>query len=142
MIWNLYGSFFGTLEYSFIGGNMIRIGDYVTRKSYQNDIVFKVIDIKGDSYILCGACIRLMADSPRGDLVLYNEEIDDDDFGEQIVEYKTLDRSEYFYLPGKVLHIDSDILLSNDLLNPYKIRKKAKIQKYINHQKKQKMSKI
>lgn len=87
---------------------MIKIGDYVTRKSYKNDIVFKVIDIKGDNYILCGACIRLLADSPRGDLVLYNEDIDDDDFGEQIIEYKTLDRSEYFYLPGKVLHIDGD----------------------------------
>ena len=55
---------------------MIRIGDYVTRKSYQNDIVFKVIDVQGDNYILCGACIRLMADSPRSDLVPYDEEVE------------------------------------------------------------------
>ena len=88
---------------------MIRIGDYVTRKSYMNDIVFKVIDVKGDNYILCGACIRLMADSPRDDLVLYTEKVDEDDFEEEISYYKTLDRTEYFYLPGKVLHIDTGI---------------------------------
>lgn len=90
---------------------MIRIGDYVTRKSYHNDIVFKVIDIKGDNFILCGACIRLLADSPLGDLLLYNEDVDDDYFGNEIIEYKTLDRDEYFYLPGKVLHIDADCFL-------------------------------
>lgn len=87
---------------------MIKIGDYVTRKSYHNDIIFKVIDIKGDNFILCGASIRLMADSPSNDLVPCDEELDDDEFGEKIIEYKALDRSEYFYLPGKVLHIDGD----------------------------------
>ena len=102
---------------------MIRMGDYVTRKSYKNDIVFRVIDIQGDNFILCGASIRLMADSPKSDLVLYNENIDDDDFGETFNDYKTLDRSEYFYLPGKVLHIDTGIYLSNNHLNPYKIGK-------------------
>ena len=106
---------------------MIRIGDYVTRKSYQNDIVFKVIDVQGDNYILCGACIRLMADSPRSDLVPYDEEVDEDDFGEQIMEYKTLDRSEYFYLPGKVLHIDGDQEFLEKCMNFYK---KNKIKAY------------
>ena len=53
---------------------MIRIGDYVTRKSYKSDIVFKVIDVQGDNFILCGASIRLLADSPKEDLVLYNDE--------------------------------------------------------------------
>ena len=96
---------------------MIRIGDYVTRKSYMNDIVFKVIDLKGDNYILCGACIRLMADSPRDDLVLYTEKVDEDDFEEEISYYKTLDRTEYFYLPGKVLHIDADCFLWNVDIN-------------------------
>ena len=87
---------------------MIKIGDYVTRNSYKNDIVFKVIDVQGDNFILCGACIRLLADSPKNDLVLYDDVIDDDDFGISFNEYKLLDRSEYFYLPGKVLHIDGD----------------------------------
>lgn len=108
--------------YSFVGGNMIKIGDYVTRKSYQHDIIFKVIDVEGDNFILSGACVRLLADSPKSDLVLYNEEIEEDDFGASFNDYKTLDRSEYFYLPGKVLHIDTGIYLSNNYLNPYKIR--------------------
>lgn len=91
-----------------MGGIMIKIGDYVTRKSYHNDIIFKVIDIQGDNFILSGACIRLLADSPREDLVLYTEDVEDDDFGETFNDYKTLDRNEYFYLPGRVLHIEAE----------------------------------
>lgn len=87
---------------------MIRIGDYVTRNSYNNDIIFKVVDIQGDNCILCGVCIRLSADSPFGDLKIYDGKVDDDDFALDFNEYKTLDRNEYFYLPGKVLHIDGD----------------------------------
>ena len=121
------GSFFLIYAYLFIGGNVIRIGDYVTRKSYQNDIIFKVLDIKGDNYILCGASIRLLADSPKGDLVLVDEDIDDDDFGEEIIEYRTLDRNEYFYLPGKVLHIDGDQEFLNKCMSFYK---KNKIKAY------------
>ena len=30
---------------------MFNIGDYVTRNSYNNDIVFRIIDIKNDIYI-------------------------------------------------------------------------------------------
>lgn len=86
---------------------MIRIGDFVTRKSYGNDIVFKVVGIEGNNCFLYGSCIRLSADSPLQDLVLYDKEIDDD-FGSDFSEYKSLDRYEYFYLPGKVLHIDGD----------------------------------
>ena len=93
---------------------MIRIGDYVTRKSYKNDIVFKVVDVQGDIFLLVGACIRLQADSPKDDLVLYTDNIEEADFGESFNEYKTLDRNEYLYLPGKVLHIDTDISLSNN----------------------------
>ena len=33
---------------------MFNVGDYVTRKSYNNDIIFKIIDIKGDIYYLKG----------------------------------------------------------------------------------------
>ena len=31
---------------------MFNVGDYVTRKIYNNDIVFKIIDIKNDVYYL------------------------------------------------------------------------------------------
>ena len=91
-----------------MGGMMINIGDYVTRNSYGNDIIFKVSDIQGDNVFLTGVCVRLSADSPISDLSLYNETIEEDDFWDFFYDYKTLDRNEYFYLPGKVLHIDGD----------------------------------
>ena len=31
-----------------MGDSMFNIGDLVTRKSYDNDIIFKIIDIKED----------------------------------------------------------------------------------------------
>ena len=31
---------------------MFNVGDLVTRKTYNNDIVFKIIDIKNDVYYL------------------------------------------------------------------------------------------
>ena len=101
---------------------MYRIGDLVSRKSYNNDIIFRIIDLVGDNYILKGVSVRLYADSYEEDLKLVTGEIKND-FNPELLEYRTLDRNEYFYLPGKVLHIDTGIYLSNDHLNPYKIRK-------------------
>ena len=98
---------------------MIRIGDYVTRNSYNNDIIFKVVDIQGNNCILCGVCIRLSADSPVEDLKIYDGKVDDDDFALDFNEYKTLDRNDYFYLPGKVLHIDGDKDFLNRSMNFY-----------------------
>lgn len=89
---------------------MIRIGDYVTRKSYQHDIVFRVIDIQGSNCILSGVCIRLSADSPIEDLKIYNDDVKEDEFAMDFSDYKTLDRNEYFYLPGKVLHIEAECI--------------------------------
>ena len=86
---------------------MYRIGDLVTRKSYDNDIVFKIMDIVDDNYILKGVNVRLYADSYEDDLKLLTGEIKND-FNPELSEYRTLDRNEYFYLPGKVLHIDGD----------------------------------
>jgi len=119
------------------------IGDLVTRKSYNNDTVFEITDIIDDTCYLKGLNIRLLADSEIEDLQKFEDkDKENEEFEKRVKPIIELNRDDYFYLPGKILHIDSDILLSNDLLNPYKIRKKAKIQKYINHQKKQKMSKI
>ena len=102
---------------------MFNIGDYVTRNSYNNDIVFKIIGIENDIYYLKGVCIRLYADSYKDDLVLCDEYEENDTFKPSIDEYRELNRNEYFYLPGRILHIDTGIYLSNDRLNPYKIRK-------------------
>ena len=86
---------------------MFRIGDLVTRKSYENDIVFEIIEIEDDNYILKGVNVRLYADSYIEDLKLVSGEVKND-FEPQLTEYRTLDRDEYFYLPGKILHIDGD----------------------------------
>ena len=86
---------------------MYNIGDLVTRKSYDNDVVFKIVDIVEDNYILKGLSIRLYADSYEEDLKLVSGEVKSD-FDPELVGYRTLDRNEYFYLPGKVLHIDGD----------------------------------
>lgn len=86
---------------------MFKIGDYVTRKSYSNDIVFKIEDIKDDIYYLKGVFVRLYADSPINDLMVW-EGYKEDDFRPSLDEYRSLDRNEYFFLPGKVLHLDGD----------------------------------
>lgn len=86
---------------------MYKIGDMVTRKSYENDVIFKIIDIIEDNYILKGVSVRLYADSYEDDLKLVSGEVKND-FNPKLEEYRTLDRDEYFYLPGKVLHIDGD----------------------------------
>lgn len=50
----------------------MKIGDIVVRKSYDKDLIFKIIDIKqvkGKEYcILKGVSIRIIADSPKEDL--------------------------------------------------------------------------
>ena len=89
------------------------VGNLVTRKSYNNDTVFKIVDIVDDVAILKGVTVRLCADSDVMDLSLYNKnekdiiESDNRNF-EDIRDAIKLDRSEYFYLPGKILHIDGD----------------------------------
>lgn len=97
---------------------MFEIGDLVTRKSYNNDLVFKIVDIIDDLYILSGINIRLCADSYIDDLVKYEGNLTrDEDF---IKEEKVLDRDDYFYLPGKILHIDSDKEYLDRCLKYYK----------------------
>lgn len=89
-----------------------KVGDYVTRNSYDNDIIFVIVDIKDNIAILKGFNLRLVADSPLSDLVLCDEEERIDDFVDRleldidVIEDRTDD--EYFYLPPKILHLDGD----------------------------------
>ena len=85
------------------------IGDLVTRNSYNNDTVFKILDIDSGIAILKGVNIRLFADSNVTDLkkIEFSKEINDDKMFLDRFDIK-LNRNEYFYLPGKVLHIDGD----------------------------------
>lgn len=103
---------------------MFNVGDYVTRNSYNNDIVFKIIDIQGDVYYLKGVYVRLYADSYKDDLVICNiDNNNDDSFKPSIDEYRNLDRNEYFYLPGRVLHLDGDRDYLEKCMNFYKKNK-------------------
>ncbi len=88
----------------------MKIGDYVTRKSYNNDIIFKIINIDNDIYYLKGVSVRLCADSNIDDLVLCDIKRDIEEnraFLDKIKDHK-LERGDYFYLPGKILHLDGD----------------------------------
>ncbi len=106
---------------------MFNVGDLVTRNSYNNDIVFKIIDIQGDICYLKGVSVRLFADSSKSDLVLCDDINEDDQFSPHIDEYRELDRNEYFYLPGRILHIDGDKDYLDKCMNFYK---KNKIRAY------------
>lgn len=90
-----------------------KVGDYVTRKSHNNDVVFVITEIVGTTCYLKGVNFRLCADSDIEDLVIYNNvEVDEEEeeFLKRSKPNNILDvsRSDYFYLPGKILHIDSD----------------------------------
>lgn len=88
-----------------------KIGDVVTRKSHHHDMTFEIIQIHEEICYLKGVNIRLVADSPMEDLVLYNQEKDieqEQDFLKRASFTCTLNRDDYFYLPGKILHIDAD----------------------------------
>ena len=92
---------------------LFNIGDYVTRKSYNNDLVFKIKNINDDMVILQGVNMRLLADSHISDLQMCEDSFEDitrDDRAllENMSEFIELNRDNYFYLPGKILHIDGD----------------------------------
>ena len=76
-------------------------GDLVTRKSHNNDSVF-----------LKGIEVRLIADSDMNDLVKVVDTTDlyknDRELTEEMLNSTHLDRDDFFYLPGRILHIDSD----------------------------------
>lgn len=91
----------------------LEIGDYVSRKSYHNDILFKIIDIQDDIAILKGVDLRLYADSVIDDLEKEEEDIhnikkSDREIINKNIQSLDLNRDEYFYLPGRILHIDGD----------------------------------
>lgn len=92
---------------------LFRVGDLVTRKSHNNDLIFKIISINNDVVILKGVNIRLIADCDISDLVICKDCMDNVISGDRVIlenmgEYLNLDRDNFFYLPGKVLHIDAD----------------------------------
>ena len=87
----------------------IKIGDYVTRISHNHDMIFKVTKIEEDICYLSGVNVRLCADSNMDDLIKTEYKVsDDNEEVNRIKDKHDLDRDDYFYLPGKILHIDGD----------------------------------
>ena len=83
------------------------IGDIVTRNSYHNDILFRIININGEIATLEGIDIRLLADSNIKDLKKEERVSSNDEELLERFEEDNLNRDEFFYLPGKVLMLDS-----------------------------------
>lgn len=83
----------------------MEIGSLVTRKSYNNDILFKIIDIK-DEYILKGVYERIIADAKLEDL---DNQVEfrnvKKDYIERIVKNNEKKKG---YISGKILHLDGD----------------------------------
>lgn len=116
----LYKLFFNIL---FIGDNVFNVGDYVTRNSYNNDIVFQIIKIEDELCYLKGINVRLYADSYIDDLKLFEQDNREDEFKPDITSYRELDRDEFFYLPGKILHLDGDKDYLEKCMNFYRKNK-------------------
>ena len=99
-----------------------KIGDLVTRNSHNNDIVFKILKIDGDMCELKGINVRLLVDSTLDDLKRHEGgDIEGEKpFLERIHNVEELNRNDFFYLPGKILHIDSDKDFLRRCLDYYK----------------------
>jgi len=100
----------------------LNVGDLVTRNSYGNDVVFKITSIDGSNVALKGVNVRLLADSDIGDLKKLDSADTDDEkeFMDRLETKVNLDRNDYFYLPGKILHIDGDKDYLSRCLDYYK----------------------
>ncbi|UKS26213.1 sporulation peptidase YabG [Paenibacillus sp. HWE-109] len=110
----------------------MRQGDFVTRKSYGGDVMFKIERIEQLKAVLRGVDYRLLADAPLVDLTISNpaEAMDhprssSPEFRESLrrlavaqmqlqeknqlsLPHKQKAEISYFEVPGKVLHLDGD----------------------------------
>lgn len=101
---------------------MFKAGDLVTRISHANDVVFKIDKIIDGVAYLKGVNVRLCADSDVNDLVLVDtkENNEDKEFYDKLETIRNFERSDYFYIPGKILHVDGDREYLNRCLEFYK----------------------
>jgi len=100
-----------------------KVGDLVTRKSYNHDVIFEITRIEDQVYFLKGINVRLYADSLQDDLELCQNKENDEEEERYLNRINTIGishRDDYFYLPGKILHIDGDEYYLNRCLNYYK----------------------
>jgi spore coat assembly protein len=110
----------------------MRQGDFVTRKSYGGDLVFKIEQVERLKAVLRGVDYRLLADAPLSDLLTVSSTLafehprsSTPQFRESVrrLELSRAERRQrnqqafgqklkpgttYFEMPGKVLHLDGD----------------------------------
>lgn len=99
---------------------MFKIGDLVSRKSYNNDVIFIIKKIVDNIAILEGVNVRLCADSDLNDLTIVENNENDDMYYKELENIRNFERSDYFYIPGKILHIDGDESYLKRCLDFYK----------------------
>lgn len=91
----------------------MNIGDLVTRKKYNHDVVFKIVKIEANVVYLKGENIRLKADALINDLVHYQGEIEDNKNVLDLVRNSKL-------INGCVLHLDGDEYYLKKCMEIYK----------------------
>ena len=93
---------------------MFYVGDKVTRKKYNHDIVFRIKRIERDICYLLGEEIRLEATAKKDDLRIYEKDIRD-------VPQDFIIPKDDNMIYGKVLHIDGDSKYLEKSLKLYKL---------------------
>ena len=84
----------------------IKCGDYVTRNSYNNDTIFKVINVRKNVYYLKGVEVRLFADAYLSDLEKVDYQMENDKIDLEVEV--PMNRDDYFYLIPRIMHFDGD----------------------------------
>ena len=95
-------------------GYMFFVGDKVTRKKYNHDVVFRIKRIDKGTYYLIGEDIRLEATSLKDDLRLYEKDIREENYDFIVPKDDSM-------IYGKVLHIDGDYKYLEKSLKLYKL---------------------
>lgn len=99
----------------------LKKGDFVSRNSHNNDIIFRINKIEGRKVYLIGVNVRLCADADITDIEkVQNVDTDDGEIINNSLKDLKMDRESYFYIPGKILHIDSDDTYLKRCMNFYK----------------------
>lgn len=98
------------------------IGDFVSRKSHNNDVVFVIKEINKNIVYLEGLNVRLCADAYVDDIVVVEDSdlLDDKNIINENLRNLNIDREKYFYIPGRILHIDGDKKYLDRCMNFYK----------------------
>lgn len=93
-----------------------KIGDYVTRKSYNSDIIFRIEEIKNnDTAYLRSFKLRLMADAPLADLVKI-----DNQKKKALIKELTMDSYQCMKRQQKHIVLNNNYLRSNKNQNSYR----------------------